>query len=90
MKHLHSSDLRAVVQLATQATAGVTRIAEGVHQSVLDTLGIPGGKTPGQTGGITGLVYKSVHGVNRLVGKSMDRLLAQLQPALRFSLPSMA
>ena len=82
MKHLHSSDLRAVVQLATQAMAGVTRIAEGVHQSVLDTLGIPGGKTPGQTGGITGLVYKSVHGVNRLVGKSMDRLLAQLQPAL--------
>ncbi len=82
LRHLRSSDLRAVVQLATQATAGVTRIAEGVHQSVLDSLGIPGGKTPGQTGGITGLVYKSVHGVTRLVGKSVDTLLARLQPAL--------
>jgi len=82
LKHLHSSDLRGVVQLATQATAGVTRIAEGVHQSVFDSLGIPGGKTPGQTRGITGLVYKSVHGVTRLVGKSVDALLARLQPAL--------
>ena len=82
LKHLRSSDLRGVAQLATQATAGVARIAEGVHQSVFDTLGIPGGKMPGQTGGITGLVYKSVHGVTRLVGKSMDTLLARLQPAL--------
>ena len=82
LKHLRSSDLRSVVQLATQATAGVTRIAEGVHQSVLDSLGIPGGKAPGQTGGITGMVYRSVHGVTQLVGKSVDTLLARLQPAL--------
>uniref|UniRef100_UPI00374D4A1F esterase/lipase family protein n=1 Tax=Rhodoferax sp. TaxID=50421 RepID=UPI00374D4A1F len=76
------SDLRGIVQLATQATAGVARIAEGVHQSVFDRLGVTGGKASGQTGGITGLVYKSVQGVTRLLGKSVDTLLARLQPAL--------
>ncbi|NDP38626.1 MAG: alpha/beta hydrolase [Rhodoferax sp.] len=81
-KHLHASDLRGVAQLATQATLGVARIAEGVHQSVWSSLGVPGGKTPGKTRGVTGLVYKSVHGVTRLVGKGVDTLLARLQPAL--------
>lgn len=82
LQHLRSSDLRGIVQLATQATAGVTRIAEGVHQSVFDRLGVTGGKMPGQTGGITGLVYKSVHGVTQLLGKGVETLLARLQPAL--------
>jgi pimeloyl-ACP methyl ester carboxylesterase len=81
-KHLRPSDLRAVAQLATQATAGITRIVEGVHQSVWDTLGVKGGHLPGQTGGITGLVYRSVHGVNRLVGKGIDATLAKLIPRL--------
>ena len=81
LKHLHASDLRAVAQLATQATAGVTRIVEGVHQSVWDTLGVKGGHLPGQTGGLTGMVYRSVHGVNRLVGKGIDTALARLLPA---------
>ena len=81
-KHLRPSDLRAVAQLAIQATAGVTRIVEGVHQSVWDTLGVKGGHLPGQTGGITGMVYRSVHGVNRLVGKGIDTALAKLLPVL--------
>lgn len=82
LKHLRASDIRAIAQLATQATAGVARIAEGVHQSVWNTLGAPGGKAPGQTRGITGLVYQSVHGVTQLVGKGVDTLLARLQPQL--------
>jgi len=80
LQHLRASDLRGVAQLATQATAGVTRIAEGVHQSVWKTLGAPGGKTPSQTRGITGLVYKSVQGITQLVGNSLDAVLGKLQP----------
>ena len=57
-RDLHFSDARAIVQLAVQATKGVTRIAEGVHQSVWSTLGAPGGKMTGQTRGLTGLVYE--------------------------------
>ena len=80
LKHLRASDARAVAQLATQATTGVVNIAEGVHQSVWQTLGARGGKLPGQTGGLTGLVYQSVRGVTQLVGTGLDTLLARLQP----------
>ena len=80
LKHLRASDLRGVAQLATQATGGVARIAEGVHQSVLSTMGVAGGAAPGRTGGITGLVYQCVHGVSQLLGTGLDKLLARLQP----------
>ena len=82
LKHLRASDLRGVAQLATQATAGVTRIAEGVHQAVWRSLGASGGPLPDQTGGITGLVYKSIQGVTQLLGKGVDALFARLQPLL--------
>ncbi len=80
--HLRISDIRGIVQLASQATVSVARIAEGVHQSVWDTLGVPGGKKPGQTRGITGLVYKMVHGTTRLAGGGADTVLGWLQPLL--------
>ena len=80
LKHLRASDARAVARLATQATTGIVNIAEGVHQSVWQTLGVKGGKASGQTGGITGLVYQSVRGVAGLVGNGLDTLLARLQP----------
>lgn len=78
------SDIRGVVQLATQATTGVTRIVEGVHQSVWDTLDFPGRqnsdrKTPGKTSGVTGAVYGLIHGITRLTGKSADSVMTGLQ-----------
>ena len=80
LKHLRASDLRGIAQLATQTTLGVTRLAEGVHQSVWRTLGAPSGKTAAQSRGITGLVYQSVRGVTQLVGKGLDAALGKLQP----------
>ena len=82
LKHLCAADLRGVAQLATQATAGVARIAEGVHQSVWSSMGVPG-RAAGQTGGLTGFVYQAVQGVTQLLGSQVDRLLALLQPALQ-------
>ena len=81
-RHLRTSDIRGIAQLATQATTGVSRIAEGVHQSVWSTLGLAGGKAPGQTGGITGMIYNSVRGVAQLLGKGVDSVLIVLQPLL--------
>ena len=80
LRHLAPSDMRGVAQLATQATTGVARIAEGVHQAVWSTLGAPGGKTPGTTRGITGLVYQSVRRVSRLLGTGLEKCLTQLEP----------
>ena len=82
LKHLRVSDARGIAQLATQATAGAAHIAEGVHQSVWSTLGMPGGKEAGQTRGITGLVYRTVHGITQLMGKGADTVLVRLQPLL--------
>jgi pimeloyl-ACP methyl ester carboxylesterase len=82
MRHLRASDLRAVAQLATQAAAGVTRMAEGVHQSVWASLGAPGGKTPGQTRGLTGLIYQSVQAITQGVGKGLNTVLTKLEPLL--------
>jgi len=78
-------DARGIAQLATQATTGVTRIVEGVHQSVWATMGFPGGKTPGTARGVTGLVYATVRGVTRGVGRGVDAALAALQRRLESS-----
>ena len=86
LKHLRASDVLAVSQLATQATVGVTDIAEGVHQSVWGTLGVsgPAGSPSGlaKTGGIAGLVYNTIRGVTQLVGKGLAVSFTQLQPLL--------
>ncbi|CAN7205786.1 triacylglycerol lipase [Acidovorax sp. Leaf78] len=80
LRQLRASDLRGVARLATQATTGITRVVEGVHQSVLGTLGLPGGAQPGQARGFTGLVYQSIRGVTRLVDAGLQAGLQRLEP----------
>ena len=89
-RHLRSTDLRGLAKLATQATVGVTKIAEGVTQSVWSTMGAPSGKGEGKdkdhsratSRGITGLVYKSIQSLTQLLGKGTESLLTSLQPLL--------
>ena len=81
-RHLRPSDLRATVNLAVGATHGVTRMAEGVHQAVWGSLGVPGGTQPGQTRGLTGFVYRAVHGVTTLVGHALEAAFTRLEPML--------
>ena len=82
LKHLRPTDLRGVAQLATHATRGVATMAEGVHHAVLGTMGLAGSKTGLQTSGITGFVYRTVHGVTELVGKALQATFTKLEPAL--------
>jgi pimeloyl-ACP methyl ester carboxylesterase len=81
INHLRPSDLRAIAQLATQATRGVTRMTEGVHHAVLRSMGAPDNQQA-QTGGITGFVYRTVHGVTELVGKGLQTAFTRLEPLL--------
>ncbi len=78
--HLHPSDLRGFARLATQGTAGLADLVEAMHHTIARPVG--GGGTAGRTRGLTGLVYKSVRGVTRLVGGGLDAILAQLRPTL--------
>lgn len=82
LQHLRPSDLRAAAQLAVHATRGVTTMAEGVHHAVLGTMGLAGGKAGQQTSGLTGFVYRTVHGVTELVGKGLQAAFTKLEPTL--------
>src|ERR1700712_2108892 len=77
----HARDLRGAARLATEATTGLTDLVEAVHARIASVPGLPG-PADGRTGGITGLVYKTIRGVTKVVGGSVDTLLGALAPAL--------
>lgn len=82
LRQLRATDARGVARLATQATASVTDIAEGVHRSVLGSMGLPGGKAAGRTRGLTGLVYQAIRAATRLVDAGLQAALLRLEPFL--------
>ncbi|MEO8838840.1 MAG: alpha/beta fold hydrolase, partial [Herbaspirillum sp.] len=79
-RNWHASDLRAAVQLAADASSGVTHIAEGVHQAVWSTLGVTGGAQAGQTKGLTGLIYRGVTQITQRIANSLSHTLERLEP----------
>ncbi|HEX7438571.1 MAG TPA: alpha/beta hydrolase [Caldimonas sp.] len=85
---LRSSDLRGAVRLATDTTAGLTDLVEAMHERIAAVPGLGAPALDGRAGGISGLVYKSIRGVTRVVGGSIDALLGLLAPALRPDDPS--
>ncbi len=70
------SDLQGAARLATDATTGLTDLVEAMHARI----GQASHHDRTRTRGITGLVYRSVRGVTRLVGAGLDTALS-LPPA---------
>ena len=79
---IRNSDLRGATRLVTDATAGLTDLVEAMHERIARLPGVPPIKRDGRTSGITGLVYKTIRGVTRVVGGSIESLLGLLAPAL--------
>jgi hypothetical protein len=81
--HLRPADLRGVSRLAVEATAGITDVVEAMHLNIARSPGLFGTPARGATSGITGLVYRGIRGVTRLVGGGLDAVLglASLAPA---------
>jgi pimeloyl-ACP methyl ester carboxylesterase len=75
------ADLRGAARLATDATAGLTDLVEAMHERIARLPGT-GSTLDGRTGGISGLVYKTIRGVTRVAGGSIEALLGLLAPAL--------
>jgi pimeloyl-ACP methyl ester carboxylesterase len=72
-------DARGGVRLAIDGVRGVTGIVEAMHQRIAGGAP-PLGRVPDKpTRGITGLVYRSIHGTTALVGKALDTALAGAQ-----------
>lgn len=77
-RHLHAADLRGLGRLAIDATLGITGIVETMHHNISRAPAPLGEATHKPTKGITGLVYRSIRGVTRLVGGGVDLALAKL------------
>jgi hypothetical protein len=82
LQQRHLRDLRGATRLATDATLALAALVEAMHAGIASPPGFPGGP---QARGLSGLVYKSVRGVTRLVGGSLDGVLATLMPMLAAS-----
>ncbi len=78
---LQAADLRGAAQLTTDAVEGLASLVEAMHARIASLPGVPVAPDE-RTTGITGLVYKSVRGVTRIVGGSVDGLLGWLGPTL--------
>jgi pimeloyl-ACP methyl ester carboxylesterase len=78
--HIRASDIRGAGRLAIDATLGLTSLVETMHHNILRTPSVLGKSTQKPAKGITGFVYKSIRGVTRLVGSSIDVLLDRLIP----------
>jgi pimeloyl-ACP methyl ester carboxylesterase len=79
---IKNSDLRGAARLATDATAGLTSLVEAMHERIVRVPLVTSGRLDGRTDGITGLVYKTIRGVTRVVGGSIEALLGLIAPAL--------
>jgi len=79
---VHLSDIRGYSRLAVDATIGLTDLVEDMHGTIARLAPPLGTRTRERTTGITGLVYRSIRAVTRLVGGGIDLLLGQLIPLL--------
>lgn len=75
MAQLHLSDLRGLTRLGVDGVTATTELVEHLHHSITRVPVLQRVAGQARTRGITGLVYRSIHGVNGLVGKSLDLAL---------------
>jgi pimeloyl-ACP methyl ester carboxylesterase len=70
------SDLRGATRLAVDTTVGITDVVEKMHHTI--QLGhLPFGTSrAGNTVGLTRLIYRSIRGTTRLVGRGLDAGMA--------------
>src|SRR6056297_1554058 len=79
---LHVSDIHGLSRLGVDGIRGVTDLVEDVHHAVLRVPGIRAVAPDRRTGGITGLVYRSINGVTGLVGGGLNLAFGQVVPLL--------
>src|SRR6056297_1023783 len=79
---LHVSDIHGLSRLGIDGIRGVTDLVEDMHHAVLRVPGIRAVAPDRRTGGITGLVYRSINGVTGLVGGGLNLAFGQVVPLL--------
>lgn len=82
-------DLRGAASLVVEATEKVTEVVEAMHTTIAGGPAVLGQPLEAPARAMNGLVYGSIRGVTRLVGKGIDLALSQLEPLLSESTPSL-
>jgi pimeloyl-ACP methyl ester carboxylesterase len=77
---VRASDLRGLNRLVIDATAGVTDVVEAMHHNIARPPVALAAPARSRTRGVTGLVYRSIRGITRLVGGGIDAALAPFTP----------
>ncbi len=77
-----ADDLRGASRLTIDAVTGVTDLVEAMHRNITSASSLAGIAPQGPATGISGLVYRSVRGITKAVGKSLDVALGALVPML--------
>lgn len=78
---LRAADVHGLTRLGFDGVVGLMDIVEAMHHTIARRT-LPFGAAPaGRTSGITGLVYRTVRGSTRLIGKGCDTLLRTLAPS---------
>ena len=74
------ADVRGAGRLVAELTVLITDVVETMHRNIARPPGISSRATLEPTRGITGFVYRSVRGVTRAVGSTIDTVLRPLEP----------
>lgn len=77
---VRASDLRGLNRLVIDATTRITDVVEAMHHNIATAPGALAGPLRGRPRGITGLVYRCIRGITRLVGGGIDAALAPFTP----------
>ena len=77
---IRPADLRGLSRLGIDAIVGVTDLVESMHHTIASRAGIVGPGPAGRPSGVTGFVYRAVRGTTRILGHSLDAVLAAVTP----------
>ncbi len=80
--HLHPSDLQGLARLAVDGVIGTTALVEQLHHTIARVSPPVGRPREGTTSGITGLVYRSIHGITSAVGGATGLAFDTIVPRL--------
>jgi pimeloyl-ACP methyl ester carboxylesterase len=75
-------ELAGLSRMVIDAVVGVTDVVENMHETIASTPPVVGTRAPQSSRGITGLVYRSVRGITRIVGSGLDLVLNQISTQL--------
>ena len=77
-RHLHPSDLRGLASLGVHGVTATTNLVEHLHHSITRVPGLHRASRAPRTRGITGMVYRSIHGVTGVVGSTLKLALGAI------------